>query len=73
FDFPNPQNPFAKIIRKEDPADILFEDDTIIAFKDTKPASTVHFLVCPKKNAVRNSVFLTADHVDLLEHMVRGK
>ena len=40
---------FGKIIRKEIPADILFEDDKCLAFKDVSPQAPVHFLVIPKK------------------------
>lgn len=65
-----PQNIFARIIRKEEPADIVWEDDTVVAFKDAHPASTVHLLIVPKHAAVRNPNHLTVQHVDLLEHMV---
>lgn len=40
---------FSKIIRKEIPADIVFEDDAILAFRDIAPQSPVHFLIIPKK------------------------
>jgi histidine triad (HIT) family protein len=40
---------FTKIINKEIPADILFEDDRVLAFKDINPQAPVHFLVIPKK------------------------
>lgn len=40
---------FQKIIAKEAPADILYEDDICLAFKDVFPAAPVHFLVIPKK------------------------
>ena len=40
---------FAKIINKEIPADILYEDDSVIAFRDVNPQAPVHFLVIPKK------------------------
>ncbi len=39
---------FDKIINKEIPADILFEDDEVLAFKDVSPQAPVHFLVIPK-------------------------
>lgn len=40
---------FAKIIRKEIPADIIYEDDLVAAFKDIKPLAPVHILVVSKK------------------------
>lgn len=40
---------FTKIINKEIPADILFEDDDILAFRDINPQAPIHFLVIPKK------------------------
>lgn len=42
-------NIFLKIIRKEIPADIVYEDDEIIAFRDIRPIAPVHILVIPKK------------------------
>ena len=39
---------FAKIIRKELPADIVYEDDEIIAFRDINPQAPVHLLIVPK-------------------------
>ena len=38
-----------KIINKEIPADILYENDSVIAFRDVNPQAPVHFLVIPKK------------------------
>ena len=40
---------FHKIINKEIPADILLENDDLIAIKDINPVSPVHILVIPKK------------------------
>tara|TARA_B100000579_G_scaffold304385_1_gene254214 strand:- start:798 stop:1157 length:360 start_codon:yes stop_codon:yes gene_type:complete len=40
---------FTKIINKEIPADILFEDDDVLAFRDINPQAPIHFLVIPKK------------------------
>ena len=40
---------FSKIINKEIHADILFENDKILAFRDISPQAPVHFLVNPKK------------------------
>lgn len=40
---------FTKIIKREIPADILFEDERVLAFSDINPQAPVHFLVIPKK------------------------
>jgi histidine triad (HIT) family protein len=40
---------FKKIIDREIPADILYEDDRCLAFKDITPAAPIHVLVIPKK------------------------
>jgi len=40
---------FGKIIRKEIPAKIIFENENVLAFHDVAPQAPVHFLVIPKK------------------------
>ena len=40
---------FSKIIAKEIPANIIYEDDDLIAFTDINPQAPVHFLVVPRK------------------------
>jgi histidine triad (HIT) family protein len=40
---------FSKIIRREIPADIVYEDDLAIAFRDINAQAPVHILVIPKK------------------------
>ena len=40
---------FKKIIDKEIPADILYEDDFCIAFNDINPQAPIHILIIPKK------------------------
>ena len=39
---------FAKIIRREIPADIVYEDDNVLAFRDVNPQAPVHVLFVPK-------------------------
>ena len=41
---------FCKIIRKEIPAKVLFEDDLALAFEDISPKAPTHLLVIPKKH-----------------------
>ncbi len=40
---------FSKIINREIDADIIFEDDQTLAFRDINPQAPTHFLVIPKK------------------------
>lgn len=40
---------FAKIIRREIPADIVYEDDEVLAFRDINPQAPVHVLFIPKR------------------------
>ena len=40
---------FSKIIRKEIPADIVFEDDLCLAFRDVNPQAPTHILIIPKR------------------------
>jgi histidine triad (HIT) family protein len=44
-----PDTLFSKIIRREIPADIVYEDDDILAFRDIHPQAPVHVLFIPKK------------------------
>lgn len=41
---------FCKIINKEIPAEIVFEDDAVIAFQDIDPQAHIHLIVIPKKH-----------------------
>ena len=40
---------FAKIARGEIPADIIYQDDQVIAFRDIQPAAPVHILIVPRR------------------------
>ena len=39
---------FCKIIKREIPSEIVYEDDKVIAFDDVNPAAPIHILVVPK-------------------------
>ncbi|WP_418964295.1 histidine triad nucleotide-binding protein [Cetobacterium sp.] len=58
---------FTKIINREIPASIVFENDKVIAFKDINPQAPIHVLVVPKKEiptlndiSAEDSEYLTA-------------
>lgn len=59
---------FAKIIRKEIPAKIVYEDDHCLAFHDVSPQAPIHVLVIPKKE-IESLEQLTADDAPLLGHI----
>lgn len=66
---------FGKISRREIPADIVYEDDLALAFRDVNPQAPVHVLVIPKKpipkladagaedQALMGHLLLTVKHV----------
>ena len=56
---------FCKIIKKEIRADVVFENDRIIAFKDINPLAPVHILFIPKKH-IDSVNFLENEHIDLV-------
>jgi histidine triad (HIT) family protein len=60
---------FSKIIRKEIPADIVYEDDLALAFRDVQPQAPVHILVIPKKPIESIATATTADE-NLLGHLL---
>lgn len=59
---------FKRIIDKEIPADIVYEDDRCLAFRDISPKAPAHVLVIPKKEIPSLDVLSDAD-ADLLAHM----
>src|ERR1700749_2788889 len=44
---------FEKILAREIPADIVYEDECVLAFRDITPQAPVHVLVIPKKKVAR--------------------
>ncbi len=44
---------FGKIIRREIPADIVYEDDQCLAFRDVNPQAPTHVLLVPKREIAR--------------------
>lgn len=57
------------IIDREIPADIVFEDDTCICFRDINPQAPIHLLIVPKKGIVRIGE-ATAEDQSILGHLL---
>jgi histidine triad (HIT) family protein len=60
---------FAKIIRREIPADIVYEDDHCLAFRDVNPQAPMHVLLIPKIPIDRLSSAQSGDEA-LLGHLL---
>ena len=58
---------FCKIINKENPADIIYEDDKFVVFKDIKPKAPIHFLIVPKQH------ILSIQHLELKHKELIGE
>ncbi|MEH1844827.1 MAG: histidine triad nucleotide-binding protein [Nostoc sp.] len=60
---------FSKIIRREIPADIVYEDNLALAFKDIHPQAPIHIVVIPKKPIPTLADAESEDHA-LLGHLL---
>ena len=60
---------FEKIIARQIPADIVFEDDLCLAFRDIAPQAPMHILVVPKKLIPRVGEALQSDQA-VLGHLL---
>ena len=58
---------FCKIIKKELAADIIYEDNKAIAFKDISPQAPIHFLIIPKKHIP------SVDHLNFRDKTLMGE
>ncbi len=75
---------FSKIIRKEIPANIVYEDDRALAFRDLHPQAPVHILIIPKQpiesiataqttdEALLGHLLLTAKQIAIQEQLING-
>ena len=61
---------FSKIINKEIPAEIVFESENILAFKDINPQAPVHILIIPKTEIPKVTDLNGKDHASLLGEMI---
>ena len=56
---------FSKIIRKEIPAEIVYEDDRATAFRDINPQAPTHILIIPRKVIPTVNDITEADEADV--------
>ena len=61
---------FELIVARKIPADIVFESDTVIAFRDIAPKAPVHILVVPKTGQYANVTELAAGDPELLAEVI---
>jgi len=60
---------FEKIISREIPADIVYEDELVLAFNDINPKAPTHVLIIPKKPIPRIAEAEPEDH-QVLGHLL---
>lgn len=63
------ENVFTKIIKREIPADIVYETDSVLAFKDINPKAPVHILIIPKIEIPSVKEVNSKEHSALLGEM----
>lgn len=60
---------FNKIINREIPAQIVFEDEHCLAFRDVSPQAPIHILIIPKKE-IKSLATVKAEEKTLLGHLL---
>lgn len=60
---------FTKIINREIPADIVYEDDLCLAFKDINPKAPVHILLIPKRE-IPTMDDLVQEDKEIMGHLI---
>jgi histidine triad (HIT) family protein len=60
---------FERIIARQIPADIVYEDDRVLAFRDINPQAPVHVLIVPKRVIPRINEATSAD-TEVLGHLL---
>ncbi|MGI9345081.1 MAG: histidine triad nucleotide-binding protein [Gammaproteobacteria bacterium] len=68
-DAPSEDTIFARILRQELPADVVYEDDQCLAFRDVSPQAPVHILLIPRKPIPKLSDSTPSDQ-QLLGHLL---
>ena len=61
---------FCKIIKKEIPSKIVYEDERVIAFNDVNPAAPIHILVVPKAH-IENLLEVSDKEGDIISYIYK--
>ena len=61
---------FSKIIRKEIPADVVYESENVLAFRDINPQAPTHILIIPKIEIPTAREINGSEHATLLGEMI---
>ena len=61
---------FCKIIAGEIPSNKVYEDDTVLAFRDIEPKAPVHILVVPKKH-ITSAADVQSEDGEVIGHIFR--
>jgi len=64
-----PVNIFQKIIDRQMPADIVFEDEQCLAFRDINPQAPVHVVIIPRNKVIATHADITEADRDLLGNL----
>ena len=62
---------FCKIVAGDIPAEVVYEDEIVLAFRDIAPQAPTHVLVIPRRH-IENAAHLSATDAELLAAMVRA-
>jgi histidine triad (HIT) family protein len=60
---------FCQIIRGEKPADFVYQDESLVVFKDIRPHAPVHLLIVPRKH-IRSVNDLTEEDTPIISEMI---
>lgn len=60
---------FCKIINKQIPSEIVFENDILLSFKDIRPSAPVHYLIVPKEH-IQSIAYLKDNHRGVLSDLI---
>ena len=64
---------FCQVIRGDQPADVLYKDDSLVVFRDIHPHAPVHLLIVPRKHVRSINDVAEEDREIISEMIFRGK